>query len=130
MKKTKKEKFVVRILTGIRNLVRLARLIYNKRHKKAGKIVKNETIRTFILVQKKAIKTFFQAHTQLFWVLGILAPISIACIGILVVGSVICWWFDIGIARDMKSSITIFFIFVVGIAILYNPIQGWLRKIK
>jgi len=63
MKKTKRKDFVARILTWIHNIGRIARLIYNKRQKKAGKIIKSETIRT--------VKT---THDKLFWFLEYMIP--------------------------------------------------------
>jgi len=130
MKKTKKENFVARIFRWIRNLVRIARLLYNKRHRKAGRIVKNETIRTFIMVQKETIRTYIQAHNKFFRMMEIIAPIPIAGIGILAVGSFICWVCNIGISRDTQGSLIVFLIFIVGIAFLYTPIREFLERIK
>jgi hypothetical protein len=111
MKKTKRKDFVARILQSIRNIGRIARLIYNKRHKKAKKIVKNETIRT--------IKT---THDKLFWLLEYLIPavfVGLIIITMLYIADMI------GLGFSSESEINWFigvFSFVIFIA-LYELVK-------
>ena len=113
MKKTKN--FVARILTWIRNLVRIVRLIYNKRQKKAGKIIKNETIRT--------VKT---THDKLFWFLEYIIPIVV--IGLIIM--VVIYFTDkLGLEFSCKEHAN-WFIIISSIVIfigLYEIIKLYVR---
>ncbi len=84
MKKTKKQNFVARILQPIRNIYRIVRLLCKKKHKKAGKIVKNETIKTVKITHDKLL--FFLEYTIPAIIIGIIIMGSLYIADILGLG--------------------------------------------